>query len=120
MKVFYLITGSGSLLAITSYPDINSPDLQEKLSHKGMTKFLAYEISVEQAKGWYGHHFDVIARDLHQKDDLRILDYNGNRVFERLDFEKIGSPSLHDMTAYESGGQDRERHRPSFGSSTPR
>ncbi|CAK0748467.1 Cytosolic protein [Azospirillaceae bacterium] len=94
MNVFYLVTGSGSMLVMTSYPSLSNPGLLKKLTHKGLTKFFAYTITIEQAREWYGDHFEVVAQDLRSVEDLRVIDYNGYRVFERLDFDKVGAPQV--------------------------
>ncbi|MFW5860892.1 MAG: hypothetical protein ACOCWZ_01470, partial [Spirochaetota bacterium] len=63
---------------------------------KGISKFIAYEIPVEEAKQKYAGHFDVVIQDLHESDDLRILDYDGNRAFKMYSFSELGNPYLHE------------------------
>jgi hypothetical protein len=112
MKVFYLMTGNGSLLIMTSYASLADPALLEKLSAKGIEKFLAYSVPVELAMQWYGKHFAIVAQDLHQSGDLRVLDYNGNRVFERLSFDEIGHPHVYDKNISRAGAHGREEIHP--------
>jgi len=92
MKAGLLITGSGPLVFLTSHEGFIDNDLIEKLSAKGINKFIAYEIPVDLAKERYKGHFDVVVRDLNETDDLRILDYNGNRAFSLFSFEELGKP----------------------------
>lgn len=94
MKVFQLTTGSGTLVILTSYQSIQEPDLLEKLAAKGMVKFIAREIPYELAKDRYGGHFDVVTHDLHETDDLRVLDYNGERAFRLFRFDELGPEHL--------------------------
>ena len=44
--------------------------------------------------------------------DLRVLDYNGNRVFERLSFEEIGHPHVYDKNTSRAGAHGREEIHP--------
>ena len=45
----------------------------------------------------YGH-YDVVIRDLHESDDLRVLDYNGERAFRLFRFDELPAPIVHDRT----------------------
>lgn len=92
MKAGIFFTGSGPLLILTSYNSLTNPDFVEKLSTKGIKKFIAYEVSDELVKEKYGHHFEVIMGDLYQTDDLRILDYDGHHVFRNFSFDNLDKP----------------------------
>ena len=92
MKAGIFFTGSGPILILTSYDSLSNPDFVEKLSTKGIKKFIAYEVSDELVRDKYGQHFNVIMGDLYQTDDLRILDYNGHNVFRNFSFSKLGKP----------------------------
>ena len=96
MKVFLLMTGSGPLMILSSHASIEDAVIIEKLAAKGITKFLAYEVPLELAKERYAGHFSVVANDLHETDDLRVLDYSGERVFRLFSFAELGP-----ATAYE-------------------
>jgi len=96
MKAYFLITGTGPLVILTSYDSITSPALIEKLNSKGISKFIAREISVDTVKSRYGHHFEVVCQDLHEADDLRVLDYDGHRVFKSFAFSELGTPIYHE------------------------
>ena len=99
MKVFMLMAGSGPLVVLTSHSSIEDPVVIEKLAAKGMDKFLSYEIPLELAKERYGGHFNVVANDLHETDDLRVLDYNGERAFRLFSFAELGPPMVHEPMA---------------------
>lgn len=105
MKCFMLFTGSGPLVILTSYGSATDPDLLEKLHAKGIDKFLAYEIPVPLAKERYGAHFVVVARDLHQEDDLRILDYSGERAFQLFHFHELAAPITYEVHPQESSNR---------------
>lgn len=96
MKAIVVFTGSGPILILTTYASYASPDFIEKLEAKGLNKFIAYEVPVELAKEKYGQHFDVIMKDVKQDDDLRVLDYNGHRVFHNFSFKDLGIPYQHE------------------------
>ncbi|CAN2041927.1 conserved hypothetical protein [Candidatus Magnetomoraceae bacterium gMMP-15] len=92
MKAGIFFTGSGPILLLTSYDSFDDPNLIKKLTTKGIKKFIAYEVSEDQAKEKYGKHFDVIMGDLKQADDLRILDYDGHHVFYNFFLKDLGNP----------------------------
>lgn len=90
MKAYFLFTAHGPLVMLTSYDSIENTALLNKLDSKGISKFIAHEVSVETAKSRYGMHFDIVMQDLHQSDDIRILDYNGERAFRNFSFRELG------------------------------
>lgn len=99
MKVFMLMGGSGPVTILTSHESLEHPDLLTKLAAKGLDKFLAYEVPIELAKERYGGHFTVVVNDLHETDDLRVLDYNGERAFKLFTFAELGSAITHEGTS---------------------
>jgi hypothetical protein len=96
MNVFFLFTGSGPLVIMTSYPSVEDPTLLKKLSAKGISKFLAYQIPLDLAKERYAKHFDIVSQDLAETDDLRVLDYDGQRAFRLFHFDEMGAPVMHE------------------------
>lgn len=96
MKCFMLFPGSGPLVILTSHEAVTDPSLLEKLKAKGIEKFIAFEIPVDLARERYGAHFMIVERDLDEKDDLRILDYDGQRAFRRFRFRELGAPIQHE------------------------
>ncbi|MBI2485921.1 MAG: hypothetical protein HYW01_02985 [Deltaproteobacteria bacterium] len=96
MKAGIFFTGTGPILILTSYDSLSDPKLIEKLAAKGIKKFIAYEVSVEEVKKKYGTHFDIIMGDLHQTDDLRVLDYDGHHVFHRFSLKELSEPTYHE------------------------
>ncbi len=96
MHVYMLITGSGPLMILTSHESIEDPVVLEKLGAKGIDKFLSYSVPYDLAAERYGGHFDVVANDLHETDDLRVLDYNGERAFRLFRFDELGPMVVHE------------------------
>lgn len=96
MRSFLLMTGSGPLIILTSHESIENSILLDKLLAKGIDKFIAYEVPYDMARQRYGGHFTIVANDLHETDDLRILDYNGDRAFGMFSFSELGEAHIHE------------------------
>ncbi len=99
MKAGLLLTGSGALIFLTSHEKITDEALIAKFKAKGITKFIAYEVPLEEAKKRYAGHYDLVVQDLNETDDLRILDYQGPRAFNTFSFSEMGEPLLYEETA---------------------
>ena len=99
MKTAMLFTGSGPIVILTSHDSVTEPALLKKLEAKGIGRFLAYEIPLELAKARYGAHFTTVVNDLHESDDLRVLDYNGERAFALFRLDELKSPILYEPKA---------------------
>ena len=97
MKTGIFFTGTGPILILTSYDSFTDAKFVEKLSSKGIKKFIAYEVSEEKVKQRYGMHFNVILGDLHQTDDLRVLDYDGHHVFQSFSLRELGEPIFNEV-----------------------
>lgn len=93
MHSVLLLTGSGPLVILTSHASVLDPALLEKLAGKGISKFVSFEIPLHLAEARYGTHYFVVARDLREEDDLRILDYEGSRAFRLFRFGELGRPT---------------------------
>lgn len=92
MKAFLVFTGTGPILILTTYPDIGDPRLVEKLGHKGIRKFIAYEVPIDRVRGLYGIPFEVVAGDLEATEDMRVLDFNGYHIFNNFSLAELGEP----------------------------
>jgi len=96
MKAGIFFTGTGPILILTSYDTLNDPKLVQKLTAKGIKKYIAYEVPENKVKEKYGKHYNVILGDLNQTDDLRVLDYDGHHVFYNFKLNEIGEPVYHE------------------------
>jgi hypothetical protein len=103
MKAIMLMTGSGPIVILTSYPSPTAPGLLEKLQGKGINKFVAYELPLALAKERYGKHFTVVEHDLRESDDLRVLDYDGSRAFHLFRFSELSAPTAYEPEAKSNG-----------------
>lgn len=92
MKSGIIFTGTGPILILTSYESFKDPKLISKLASKGITKYIAIELPMEQVIKKYGNKYNVVMGDLKQSDDLRVLDYNGYNVFHSFSFSEMGQP----------------------------
>ena len=99
MKTAMLFTGSGPIVILTAHDSVTAPALLKKLQAKGIERFVAYEIPLELAKARYGGHFITVVNDLHESDDLRVLDYNGERAFALFRLDELKSPVLYEPKA---------------------
>jgi hypothetical protein len=99
MKAGIFFTGTGPILLLTSYEELNDPRFVEKLATKGIKKFIAFEIDANKVKQRYGHQYQAILGDLKQTDDLRVLDYDGHHVFYNFSLDELGVP------IYYNGGE---------------
>ena len=96
MKAGIIFTGTGPILVLTTYESFMDGKFTEKLGSKGIKKFIAYEVSLDLVKEKYGQQFDVIMKDVKQTDDLRVLDFNGHKVFYNFSFSNLGESYLHE------------------------
>lgn len=96
MKAALVFSGTGPIVILTSHGGLEDPKLLERLGVKGINKFIAYPIDIEILKSKYGVHFDIVCRDLHETDDLRVLDFDGRRAMELLPFKVLGEPIYHE------------------------
>ena len=97
MKAGIFFTGTGPILILTSYHSFEEPNFIEKLSAKGIKKFIVYEIPESKVKEKYGMQFKLIMGDLNQTDDLRVLDYDGHHVFYNFPFKELGEPLVYEQ-----------------------
>lgn len=87
-----IFAGSGPILVLTTFKSLDSPGFVQRLAARGISKFIAHEVSVELVQQRYGARFSTILGDLSQTDDLRIMDIDGHHVFSSFSFEEMGPP----------------------------
>ncbi len=94
VKGVLVFSGSGPLLLLSSYPTIDDPALIAKLRAKGMAKFMAWEVPIDRLKDLYGYSFRDIAEQLATRNDMRVLDFDGHRIFLNLALRDLGEHIL--------------------------
>ncbi|MBA4406798.1 hypothetical protein C0389_05945 [bacterium] len=92
MKAGIYFTGSGPIVILTSYDSLTNPSLIQRLSAKGIKKFIAFEIPEDKAKEKYGHHYDIVLGDVKQEDFLRVIDFDGHHILSKFSFKELGTP----------------------------
>ena len=92
MRGYIIFSGTGPILILTTYPELTDERLVDKLRHKGISKFIAYEVPIEVVQRVYGVPFDVIVSDLEKMEDVRVLDFNGHHIFSSFSFSELGDP----------------------------
>lgn len=96
MKFAVMFTASGPIAVLTSHQSLTDPALLDKFKAKGISKFIAHELPVELARDRYGAHFQAVLKDVKETDDLRVLDFNGDRIFGLFRFDELGQPIYHE------------------------
>lgn len=99
MKALLLMTASGPLLVLSSHDSPMDDVFLGKLKAKGIEKFIAYDVKESELKSLYGGHFTKVIQDLHETDDLRVLDYNGQRIFDLFRLDELGEPIIYEPAA---------------------
>ena len=97
MRSYLILTEKGPLLLLTSSESITKSSLIESLNRKGIAKFIAYEVPVERVHEFYGVPFEIIAADLERGKELRVVDFDGANIFERLSFSDLGRQVHHEL-----------------------
>jgi hypothetical protein len=90
------MTGSGPIVILTSYSFIEDTALLKQLHLKGIDKFIAYEVPIDLARARYGGHFNAVMNDWLETDDLRVLDFNGERAFGLFALSELGESYIHE------------------------
>ncbi|MDI6785507.1 MAG: hypothetical protein QMD92_02245 [bacterium] len=96
MKAFLMFSGSGPVLFLTNFSDIDDPRMIEKLKHKGIKKFISYEVPINLAEEKYTSRYHAVAADLNKSGDLRVLDYNGDHVINNFSFRDLTKPYMYE------------------------
>lgn len=91
MRAYIVFSGTGPILILTTYPELTDERLMVKFSHKGIVKFIAYEVPLERVRSIYGVPYEVIAQDLAHTEDVRVLDFNGHHIFSRFSFDELSN-----------------------------
>ena len=90
IRSFLIFTGTGPILVLSTYPSLTDSRLVAKLQYKGISKFLAYEVSLDAVRSRYGAAFASVSRELGDVEDLRVLDFNGHQIMANFSLEELG------------------------------
>jgi hypothetical protein len=92
ISAYLFFTGTGPILALSSYPSVTDERLLGKLRYKGIDKFLAYEVAREAVAERYPEGYEAIGRELEGVEDLRVLDFNGHQIMANFSLQELGEP----------------------------
>jgi len=92
VKSFLVLTENGPLLVMTASSSSTGELLLESLKHKGVEKFIAYEVPVHRLHEYYGLPFEIVAADIERGERLRVLDFDGPHIFHWVAFSELGRP----------------------------
>jgi len=92
LRAFLIFTGTGPILALTTYAELTDARLIEKLQFKGIKKFIAYEVDMAAVEERYGPAYGNIRSDLTGVEDIRVLDFNGHQIMANFSLRELGSP----------------------------
>jgi hypothetical protein len=102
MKAGVIVNGTGAILVLTAGNSFEDPDLLNCLREKGMDKYIAFEIPVDEVKAKYGQHLSVTLADRKQSDACRVVDVDGARIFRNFPLDIFSPPISHDETVSHS------------------
>ncbi len=92
MRSFLVLTGNGPLLVMTSNSCITGEAFSESLRHKGIDEVHRLSrIPVDRLHEYYGVPFEMIAADIEGGQDLRVLDFDGPHIFNRVPLSELGA-----------------------------
>ena len=92
MRSYLVFTETGPILILTSCSTATEEALVGSLHHKGIDKFIAYELPLADVHRLYGVPFEVVASDVAQGRPVGVLDFNGLHIFDSLSLSDLGRP----------------------------
>ena len=99
MMAALLCTAQGPVVIVTQYETLHHPRLLELLEQKGFTKFVGFTLPLELVQQRYGRHYQAVAEDLQETDELRVIDAEGRRAFKLFSFSEMGEPVMYEAPA---------------------
>ncbi|MCZ7649870.1 MAG: hypothetical protein M5U13_01400 [Thermoanaerobaculia bacterium] len=92
MRAYLIFTGTGPILVLTTFASLTDERFVGKLRYKGITKFIAYEVSLHAVRERYPGGYPNVAGDLEGVEDVRVLDFNGHQIMANFSLEELGEP----------------------------
>ncbi len=96
MKSYLLFTVTGTKVIITSYDSVEHPEVLKKLRSKGISKFIAYEVSIESTRAKYGKQLSNVYNETFDSNDIMILDCIGECSPEKFSFNELSNPTFYE------------------------
>lgn len=92
IRAFLVVTGSGPILLLASYPKLTDSRLVEKLRYKGIERFIAYQVDIDAVEARYPETFAAVKNELEGAEDARVLDFNGHQIMANFSLDQLGDP----------------------------
>lgn len=92
MRSYLIFTGTGPILALSTYPKLTDDRLLQKLRYKGIDKFIAYQVDLDAVEATYANSFEDVTKDLQDTEDIRVLDFNGHQIMANFSLDALGDP----------------------------
>jgi len=98
MRAYVVFSSAEPALVVTREP-IQSREAVNGFRRIGCEKFFAREVPIDLVENLYGHQYDVVLKGIDQGDGLRVLDYNGRRIFRYLPLTDLGPAYRCDLSS---------------------
>lgn len=92
MRSYLIFTGTGPILVLSTYPKLTDDRLLEKLRYKGIDRFIAYQVDLDEVESVYPQSFGQAKGDLEGREDIRVLDFNGHQIMANFSVDSLGDP----------------------------
>lgn len=92
LRAFLVVTGSGPILLLASYPKLTDQRLVDKLRYKGIDRFIAYEVDLNAVRERYRDNLAAVSGELEGVEDARVLDFNGHQIMANFSLDQLGDP----------------------------
>lgn len=96
MRAFLVFAEAAPVLVMTSRAAVADGRLVQGLTTRGIDKFIAYEVPLDELRRKYGVPFEVVESDVRNGKDLAVLDSKGSHVFANVRFTDLGESFQHD------------------------
>ena len=84
LDALLLLTDGGPVLVLVSGKGLLDAGMLQAMADRGLKRFMAYELSVDEVRLRYGVQFDAVAAGLKHPRSVRILDHDGARIFDNF------------------------------------
>lgn len=91
-SAYLIFTGTGPILALSTYDEVTDERLVAKLRYKGIDKFIAYAVDLEAVAARYPDSYPSVSEDLRGVEDIRVLDFNGHQIMANFSLAELGEP----------------------------
>ena len=89
---YLLLTTSGPILVVTLLEAADHPRLREELARRGFDSYLAWRVPYAEVRRAYGGDVEEMVGNLDPERPLRVVDFDGRRVFRRLHLSRLEDP----------------------------